>query len=315
MANIFYLSVSAILGLLLYVTAGQETTAVLGEEDYGLVCVSDNNTSLDSQCRDSISNCSSFECIENITRELSSVKILFLVSELRLGHSVNFQNLQSISFECSSTGTIIDCSEAEESGAGLIFTHVHNLQIENMTLSQCSTARDMKSYLQANTNWRLYRSAIHIVNSTNVSLVGITITGSPGSGLALLNTDGSVVVVYSTFTYNGNESGSVYIEFSGCSPETSTNCNNLRSVTNSSYQFINCSFSDNIATLGDRLKRLPVHRMRELHHSLGKGGAVCLYMNDRALNNKLKVINSTFLQQHCRLGRSIVYNNSWQIQW
>ena len=90
MAMIFYLPVSAILYLLLFVAAGQETATVLGEEDYGVVCVSDKDTSFDSQCRHSISNYSSFECVESITRELSSVQVLFLVTEVRLGHSVKF---------------------------------------------------------------------------------------------------------------------------------------------------------------------------------------------------------------------------------
>ena len=305
MANIFYLPVSAILGLLLFVAAGQETAAVLGEEKYGVVCVSDKDTSFDSQCQDSILNCSSFKSVEDITRSLSSVKILFLVTELRLGHSVNFQNLQSISFEGLSIGTIIDCSEAEESGAGLTFTHVHNLHIENVMFSQCSTPLDMKSYLNANTNTTLYRSTIHIVNSTNVSLIGINITGRPGSGLIFLDTDGSIVVKYSTFSCNENESGAVYIGFSRCAQEILANCNNMSSVINSIYHFVNCSFSKNNARLGERLTILPVNRMQELKGSLGKGGALCIYMNDRAFNNTVKITNSSFYDNSADCGGAL----------
>ena len=123
------------------------------------------------------------------------------------------------------------------SGAGLIFNNVHNLKIANMNFSRCTT-REMEGYWNVDINTTLYKSVIYIVNSTNVSFIGTNITRSPGNGLVFLDTDGSIEVLYSTLSYNGNESGGVYIEFSGCSSETSTNCTKLSSVTNISYRFV-----------------------------------------------------------------------------
>ena len=306
------MSTKLIVAVLLVYLAGCLVTARLKEKTHApVVCVFKAEASLNTVCQDSVSNCTSLECVAEAVKELSSFKVLFFVDILTLSHQVMFDHLRSVSFTGASNGTTVNCSEAtltSDGEAGLSFSHVHDLVMLNMTFVQCGAWQESTTYLNVSSNTTMpFRSSVYVRNSANIILVRVNIIASVGNGLALYDTSGTVEVEHCIFSDNRNRTeipidsgggGGVYIEFSRCSPGTNTNsfCNNYRnSITNSRYRFHNCYFSGNEATiLGKSVESTSLHNTGQLFQGMGKGGALCIHLHDGASNNTFEITNSRF---------------------
>lgn len=308
--------VTAILGLVVSVVTGQCSALPLEEQGItSIICVSDKETAFSSRCQNSTSNCSSWEEIEEVTRRQSSVKVVFLVSELSLNKSVDFHGIRDISFIASSCGTIINCSgsrQMEEKEAGISFTGVSDLLLLNITFLQCAAKHHSTTFLRGSTNTTaLIWSAVYILNSTTIRLLNVVITQSPGKGLVLYDTNGTVELINCTFSYNTNTTslflggGGVYVEFTRCSPGMPTNCQNFDSVTFSQYRFHNCTFVRNRASLGNQSKSTSLHNTGRYFQGMGKGGAICIYMNDGAVNNTFEITDSHFIENSAAWGGAL----------
>ena len=281
------------------VTARQE-----GKTHTDVVCVVEVESSLNVVCQNSVSNCTSLECVAEAMKGLSSIEVLFFTDMLKLSHQVMFDHLRRVRFTGASNGTTVNCSVAmlESDGeAGLSFVHVRDLVMLNMTFVQCGAWQKSTTYLNVSSNTTVpFRSSVYFWNSANIRLVRVNIIASVGNGLTLYDTNGMVEVEHCIFSDNGNRTdsgggGGVYIEFSHCSPGSNTNsfCNNYRSsITNSRYHFHNCYFSDNKAiSLGSDAS---LHYTEQLFQRMGKGGALCIHIHDGAFNNTFEITNSHF---------------------
>lgn len=207
----------------------------------------------------------------------------------------------------------IKCSTScgtKQDGCGLMFALVSGLQLVNITFEGCGTFQNSTT-IRNFTNVKYY-SAVYIINSTNLSLSYTTFKKSSGRAISIHDVDGNVSISNSTFMENVYHSdgydalfggGSIYIEFTYCSPGY-TSCDPETNTHNkhSRYFITNCTFQDNLATNKEKTNQSHIVQFRILPGSdgnnAGQGGGIHLVIKGWSFNNSVVV-------EHC-----VFYNNS-----
>lgn len=119
---------------------------------------------------------------------------------------INFKGISNLSIY-GHNGTVIRCTN--ESLAGLSFEAIDNLVISDITLINCMVVSKVDQILENKSRNNSIKASIHIQESSNVRISGLTVTNGPGTGLSLFDINGQLDIVNSTFQGNGwnNESG------------------------------------------------------------------------------------------------------------
>ena len=169
-----------------------------------------------------------------------------------------------------------------------------NLKLENCGTIVRSTNLDKRSSTHARP-WNV-STALHIKETTDVTMSNVTIVKSCGYGAVFYDVIGSVLITGATFSENternANHSpgyasgGGIYIEFR-------PNCkrSSLFMNSNSNYTFINCRFVNNYA---EQQKSIPSCSNCEQFISYGRGGGVSFFSRGNARNNNLTIIGCHF---------------------
>ena len=171
--------------------------------------------------------------------------------------------------------TLINCSKE----GGFAFINVSELTIANVEFHACGALHNSTSYDVLGRSMP-YMMSLYLYNCTDVSLVSITVSYSPGAGVVMLAVRGHVNITDSFFINNGfkiyhNESyfnetvltgnlagGGLKIELPSCPPGVnSVDCNgnndicppegSLPKYTDVVYNIQNCSFIHNTAEAPD----------------------------------------------------------------
>ena len=212
------------------------------------------------------------------------------------------------------TSSVIKCpppSHAADQGHGFVFESVSGLKVHNVVFEGCGT-------LQYSTTIRdsvsiKYRSAVYIINSTDVNLSETSFFRNIGKGLSLHDVDGQVHVSNSTFRENmvsPNElfgGGSIYIEFTHCSPGKSR-CNSTTNTHNkhSRYLIKNCFFESNRATNREFIKQSHIVQFSIFDgKNAGQGGGLHIIIQGMSFNNSIVVDNCTFRNNSAVFGGGI----------
>ena len=218
-------------------------------------------------------------------------------------------------------GSTINCiipTTQNDTGSGLVFESVSNLKVLNVTFEDCGT-------LQYSTTLRdyenvKYRSAVYIINSTNIHFSESVFLRSIGRGLSLYDVDGTVVITKTNCFQNmlrinqQNErfgGGGIYIEFTYCSPGF-PHCSSEDTVhnnMNSSYFITECLFKDNKATNNEVTNQPHVVQFRILPGSAGNnaghGGGIDIICKGASFNNTIEIRNCTFFNNSANYGGGI----------
>ena len=208
-------------------------------------------------------------------------------------------------------------SSSIDIGSGLLFISVSNLHVSNVIFEGCGT-------LQYSTTFRngdnvKYRSAVYIINSTNISFSESSFHKSVGRGLSLHDTVGHIEIRNSTFVENkiSNEDktilfggGGIHIEFTYCSPGYPL-CNfkdNMHNK-NSSYMIKDCMFVGNRATNNEVTEQAHIIQFRRLTGSdgnnAGQGGGIHITFKGNNSRNSIEIINCTFTNNSAQSGGGI----------
>ena len=145
------------------------------------------------------------------------------------------------------SGTIIVCADLEfrTGGAGMMFSNVKNLTLNNLTFTGCGSTWTWGK--------KRYSSALRLHCCYHIYIRNLLITKSKGIGLTITRHNGGIHIIRSNFTgnviqkeiadvYKIKGGGGVYIaEFQGCQRP---NCSPPGNV---SFEFEHCIFSNNIA--------------------------------------------------------------------
>ena len=218
-----------------------------------------------------------------------------------------FQNKSDISIVGSGQDlTILNCDGPD---GGIAFVNSDEIKVYNLSIVGCganytSTSRNINNY----TKFLSFHVALYFKFCRNVTVSGIAILLSNGTGLAFLNTADRVEILNSEFSSNGIShnkltagGGGLYIEFTTNFPYGENETKNTETM----YHIFSCKFLENNATTGDNFK--PKHITHHYNHStnyfsFGKGGGMAVYFNGNANWNNIFVYECKFTNNSAELG-------------
>ena len=179
--------------------------------------------------------------IDDLPSTFSSNTLLKICSNLTIEKNLTMSSFNKMAL-VGYDDPVLRCPFGTE--VGLVFTNMHNLELHSFTIDGCGLLTDVDTDPLHN-----IKASVTIINTTNVTLVNITIMNGPGSGLAMFYNNGSVRVENSTFRENGRDrhtgGNGAYIE---TGPAVSTDY--LANGLTAEYEFVECRFLGNIAATG-----------------------------------------------------------------
>ena len=253
----------------------------------------------------------------------NSTRITLLSGNHTLNTSIKASRLQNIAITgMDSTSTRVKCLLHNQSisDVGLYFAAVSNLHIASIIFENCgalsySTVENKTSHMHTMT--KRFRSAVCVINATNVTITSTHFLNGTGIGVALFGTNGLISIRDSVFSHNAVPKdeqslypggGSLYIEHTYCTPGRTNQCDfqNNPYNSNSTFTIHNCSFSNNHAT-DNTQKRTGFVQERGMNtHTLGKGAAISAALKGCSRNNTLTISNCTVVNNKAHSGGGII---------
>ena len=199
--------------------------------------------------------------------------------------------------------------------AGFSFWSSKQVTFENLTVTNCSSWQNGTSKNNSNSGLCLIHTALYYSHCENVTLERIVVSQSPNaSAVTIYNTVGTNTFTQCYFINNSgpvsstySSGGGVYIEFSYCSPGN-TSCSNTteQSYTDfnskSRYNFTECVFANNSATLSPSDNTLQFVSQKQNHVSFGQGGGLSIFFCGDANNNIVWINSCNFSENTARIG-------------
>ena len=255
-----------------------------------------------------------------ITGLTNSSQILLHRGVHYLDNTINITNLHSISLAAATgTGaatTIVECLNASDTG--IKFVGVSDLRISNLMFINCGSLSESTTRTEDYKSMALFRTAVYVLNSTDVVVDSVAFVGSRGIGLALFDTNGRVSVLHSNFTSNTvpeeerliyNGGGGLYFEHTYCSPgKLSCDFRINPYVSNTTMNISNCHFTDNHATSLPGRSSTLIHQEKTRSRRLGHGAAISLSLKSISSDNHITVSSCTFEGSSARYGGAVNIN-------
>ena len=260
--------------------------------------------------------------LKNVPSLNNSEVVLFgkqLINEtLELSHVENLTIRGDVK-----TFSTIKCLHFNNLRFGLMIVSAIRLRIFYIVFEACGTSQF--STIIRNNQALKYYSAVYIINSTDIQFIGTRFLRNTGRALSMHDVNGQVEISKSTFVENmvppNDEAvlfggGSIYIEFTYCSPGT-TRCNPETNNHNKNSQYLisGCAFKANkasskIATDLKSIISLRISPERYEEHA-GLGGGIYIAMRGLSYNNSVTVENCSFVDNSAVRGGavSVVLNN------
>ena len=220
---------------------------------------------------------------------LLEVEIIVLIPVLTIIERVNFSGIDSLSIKGNSS--IIDCTAKR---AGLVFSDVSNLVLNNITVTNCGA--------EVRTAFTEFSSAISIIQCGNVDINHVLITRNRGVGMIVIDHHGGTINIKSSnFTENtlplGDPSylnlqggGGVFIGDFEQDPPTPIY-----------IHFTSCLFEKNVP-FTRRYDFLYTNDLGEAAGGSGRGGGLYIALERSLTNVHIFITNSTFAKNQGFIG-------------
>ena len=166
---------------------------------------------------------------DTLNNTFLSNKEVVLQGDHSISHTLTVSNVNGLTIRGSKeTTSTIYCkppSNSSNVGSGLVFVSVTNLSVHNVTFKGCGTLQYSTTFRDG--EYSKYRSAVYILNCTNIHFEKSNFHRSIGRALSLHDVDGHVEIENSEFLENSVPyeeqidlfgGGSIYIEFTYCTP-------------------------------------------------------------------------------------------------
>lgn len=286
---------------------------------YYIVCVNNQQAvSSDVACSASLTDLDAITQLQlsAMANTVISVNFTTLSAHLRFNGNVNL-SIEGVA------GTEIPTVTCTTNDSGLYFSRIRGLTIRNLAFVGCgalhqSTTTDLLSNGQNET--ARFKSGLYIWNSTEVKIDHVDVHNSSGLGLAMFDTNGTVIIRHSTFKGNllkvsgdGDASiniggGGGYIEFTACPPGvlygTCKESNDYK--THSLYKIENCIFESNWASTlhAEKSSFVKIVGVKKLTNfqGLGKGGGLAIRILGNASGNSISISDCNFLHNRALSG-------------
>ena len=259
-------------------------------------------------------------------RITNNAALIFCDQITNLTMMVSFQKLSNILLQGNSgEGTVVYCPVGKQSG--LKFTDIDNLTIIDLKLVGCGAMHESTTLDMTTGNSSLiFLASVYILNCNDVTILKVEITNGNGTGIAIFDANGHVIMENSSFKYNyvrkwnGNDiagGGGVYIEFTYCPPgiNQEVDCyGNSQRNRKSVYELLNCTFEGNIAITIDPKMSSYFKGEGNSIQGLGRGGGMKIAMKGKANNNTVLIERCHFLNNSALWGGglNVVYQDSPQ---
>ena len=280
-------------------------------------CNSSDDMTL-NQCNNSIG---SLICCNSDPDCYSSIDVVFMSGIYTLNKTYTFSNLQNVHFSGNLTDKppTLSCSTENnndfDTNSGIAFIQVNNLTIEHLNIIGCGMKHVSTSTSSNNGEFVTHLSALYIQNSTNLLVSSVNISNSNGTGLSIIDTNGTINIINSFF--NGNRiaipaersnvlsgGGGIYIEYTECAPGV-RNCNssNYPFANNSVISVENCVFKQNHASY-NFTGILAENLVNRSYIGFGAGGGLSLHFNGQAMDIYINVtvVSSNFTSNEANNG-------------
>ena len=227
-----------------------------------------------------------------------------------IDRTLTVSNVDKLTIRSSGeTPSTINCrspNTSQDEGAGLKFVDVSNLHLDKITVEGCGTLQ-FSTTVTDGANAK-YRSAVYILNSTNISIDVCCFSGSKGRGMSLHDTGGDINIINSSFTENAVPEqerkdlfggGGLYIEYTYCTPGI-PNCNYTHNMRNTNNNLVieGCIFKDNTATNNEVTHQIHTVQFRHLEGSdgnnVGQGGGIGITLKGTSSWNSILILNCQF---------------------
>ena len=220
-------------------------------------------------------------------------------------HNLSFYDLADVAiYGAGSNLTIIKCSF----GTGLGFFNVKQLVLANFILLGGGRIMNSTSINITTGDLALFRVALYLMNCSDVTIEGLEVTNSTGTGLAMYDVTGKVDMINSVFQYNKpleNEKlpggGGVSVLFTKCKIGETSPCS--ETVTRGTfYNIQNCTFLSNNVTSSDNIQLFQSPIFSSARQQFGCGAGLKVLMRGVAQNNTMIIKDSKFLHNQAVWG-------------
>ena len=202
-------------------------------------------------------------------------------------HAIKFYNMPSISI--NGHRSILNCNNEE---SGLYFESISKISVNDINFNQCGFNMSLSMF-----NVK-FNTAVSIINSTNINISSVSIWGTSGTGLFMLNTGGYINITESRFEENHAPNHMTLYVGGGVFIGTTSNQSSV------SYKIHNCSFANNTATREGDLEQDSF------------GGGINAYFKHVVSNLSIAITKCVFVNNTARyggalsvsVGRNITFN-------
>ena len=219
--------------------------------------------------------------------------------------NLSFHNLEDVViYGAGSNFTVIKCNF----GIGLSFFNVIRLVLANFTLLGGGRIMNSTSINTISGEAAVFRVALYLLDCRDVTIEGLVITNSTGTGLVMYDVTNKTDIINSVFQYNipleteelpGN--GGVTIVFTHCKPGKTLPCN--ETVTNgATYDIENCTFLSNIASSSNSTEIFQPSPFAAINQQFGRGGGLKIMMRGLTQNSQIIIKDSKFLNNQALWG-------------
>ena len=211
------------------------------------------------------------------------------------------------------TASIVHCSN--RSDAGLKFVRNMNLHISGIQFKNCGILSDSTTRIDE-ASMAKFRTAVYVLNTTNVLIEWTAFVNNRGMGLALFDVNGYVSVLDSSFTGNSvpeeesqvyNGGGGLYIEHTYCTPglldcDYQSNPYNNDSV----YNISRCNFTNNKGSNPpEQSTVILVYQEKTNSRRLGLGAGITVTLKGGSYGNSINVSNCYFQKNTAGFGAAV----------
>ena len=218
--------------------------------------------------------------------------------------NLSFYNLTGVAiYGAGSNLTKIEC--AFETGLG--FFNVTQLVLTNFKLFGGGRLMNSTSINTTSGEVAVFRVALYLLDCRDVTIEGLVITNSTGTGLVMYDVIGKIDIINSVFQYNipletegllGD--GGVSVLFTDCNPGKMP-C--IETVTNGTvYKIQGCTFSSNIATSSSSTEIFRPSLFSTVYQQFGHGGGLSFITQGTTNNITLHIKHCSFIKNHAVWG-------------
>ena len=236
------------------------------------------------------------------------------------------------SYDYSPPPVIVNCTVLGTS-TGFAFLNIANITIEYVWFYGCGAIQYSTSQGPNTTHgFQQFQAGLYFVLCKNIFLNHVWVTDSPGIGAAIYATAGdnsfrfckfsnNAIPEHQTPAYPGG--GGLYLEFPYCLPGNINSCNESESgvpleyVANSTYNFFDCHFTQNHASVINSDIETFILPHKKQHLAFGRGGGLSVIYKGEAQSNIVTVNHSHFVDNQALWGGGLFVefqdNSRWNV--